>query len=125
MSFERYFRWSGCDEQEKLLRFLVGLAPARLHAPYLVDPSTISLSGRRGPSTAMACELCAGVAGTLALKVLLGRGPLKPAPWGMHFDAYRQRLRHTWRPWGNAHPIQRLALAIARRKLLSPAAKPR
>lgn len=124
MSFERYFRWSGCDEREKLLRFLVGLAPARLHAPYLVDPSTISLAQHRGPSTAMACELCAGVAGTLALKVLLGRGPLKPAPWGMHFDAYRQRLRHTWRPAGNAHPIQRLALAIARKKLLGPNAAP-
>jgi hypothetical protein len=33
----------------------------------------------------------------------------------MHFDAYRRRLRHTWIPGGNANPLQRLRLAIARR----------
>jgi hypothetical protein len=35
----------------------------------------------------------------------------------VHFDAYRQKLAHTWRPGGNRNPIQRLALWIARRQL--------
>jgi hypothetical protein len=25
----------------------------------------------------------------------------------MHFDAYRNKLIKTWRPWGNKNPIQK------------------
>jgi len=32
-------------------------------------------------------------------------------------DAYRNRLKHTWRPAGNNNPLQRLLLAVARRRL--------
>ena len=35
----------------------------------------------------------------------------------MHFDAYRNKFVHTWRPGGNNHPLQRLAFAVARRQL--------
>jgi hypothetical protein len=65
----------------------------------------------------MACDLCAGVTGTAVLKILLGRGPLRAAPWAMQFDAYRQKLRFTWRPWGNANPLQQLLLLAIRPKL--------
>lgn len=116
MSFERYFRWEGCGDNDRALRFLVGLAPAVLHASYLVEPSAVDLAARRGPSTVMACQLCAGIAATEALKLLLGRGPVIAAPRGLQFDAYRQRLRLTWRPGGNANPVQRLLLAIAARR---------
>jgi hypothetical protein len=34
----------------------------------------------------------------------------------VHFDAYTNRLRRTWRPGGNANPLQRLLIAIARRR---------
>lgn len=117
MTFEEYFRWEGCSEEEMALRFLIGLAPAMLHRAYLVEPAAVDLAAGRGPSTAMACQLCAGIAATEALKILLGRGPVRAAPWGMQFDAYRNRVVHTWRPFGNRNPLQRLALAIARRLL--------
>ena len=119
MSFEAYFRWGNCPDDEKALRFLLGLAPARLHLGYLVDPSRIDLANRRGPSTGMATHLCAGIAATEALKILLGRGKVLAAPWGMHFDAYTNRLARTWRPGGNANPLQRLLIAVARRMLRS------
>lgn len=122
MTFEDYFGWEGCNETEMALRFLVGLAPAGLHRNYLVDPSRINLPERRGPSTAMGCYLCAGVAATETLKILLGRGELRPAPWGYQFDAYSGRLRRTWRPGGNRNLIQRLMLAIGRRSLRAQAA---
>lgn len=117
MSFEDYFQWQGCDETEMALRFLVGLAPAGLHRGYLMEPGRISLAEKRGPSTAMGCYLCAGAAATETLKILLGRGQVRAAPWGYQFDAYTQRLQRTWRPGGNRHPLQRLALAIGRRTL--------
>jgi len=116
MTFEQYFRVHGRTEAQKAARFLVGLTPAMLHRGYLVDPSRVDLAAGRGPSTAMACQLCAGLAATEVLKILLRRGPVLAAPRGMHFDAYTGRLRKTWRPGGNANPLQRLLIAIARRK---------
>jgi len=116
MSFEEYFLWGDLPDDEKALRFWVGLAPAGLHRPYLVDPSAVNLAEQRGPSTIMGCQLCAGVAATETLKILLGRGKVLSAPHGIQFDAYRNKLVHTWRPGGNNHPLQRLILAIARRQ---------
>jgi molybdopterin/thiamine biosynthesis adenylyltransferase len=116
-SFEDYFRVDGESHFEQLARFIAGLAPAMLQFGYLVVPEAVDLLKGKGPSTAMACDLCAGVMGTSVLKILLGRGVVRPAPWGMQFDAYRQKLRFTWRPMGNANPIQQLLLMIIRWKL--------
>lgn len=118
MSFEEYFRWEGQTEEEMALRFLVGLAPSMLQSTYLVDPSRLNLSGHRGPSTPMGCELCAGVAATEALKILLRRGKVHAAPHAIHFDAYLNKLTHTWRPGGNRNPLQRLVLYFARRRMV-------
>jgi molybdopterin-synthase adenylyltransferase len=120
MTFEEYFCWRGCTAQQKALRFLIGLSPAMLQRNYLVDRSAVDLKAQRGPSTAMACALCAGIAATEALKILLKRGPVLAAPHGLQFDAYRNRLVRTWRPGGNRNPLQRLMLAIARRTLGEP-----
>lgn len=118
MTFEEYFRLHGKAKNEQLLRFMVGLAPAVLHQPYLVEPSAVDLVHQRGPSTPMACDLCAGIAGSQALKILLGRGKVLAAPRGLHFDAYRNKLVRTWRPGGNNNPLQRLILALARRRFM-------
>lgn len=117
MRFEEYFRLNDGTEAEKPLRFLMGLAPARLQMSYLVDPSTVDLAQQKGPSTIMACQLCAGVTGTEVLKILLGRGPVRVAPKAYHFDAYRNRFALTWRPGGNRNPLQRLLIALAKSKL--------
>ena len=117
MQFEDYFQLEGQDEQEQLIRFLIGLSPRVLQRPYLVYPTAVDLLAKRGPSTPMACEMCAGILVTQVLKILLGRGKVIAAPWGLHFDAYRNKLVRTWRPGGNRNPIQRLALVIARWQL--------
>ncbi len=117
MTFEQYFRLDGVTDFEKALRFLVGLSPALLQRTYLVDPSRVTLGSRAGPSTAMACQLCAGVAATEVLKILLKRGKVYGAPRAIQFDAYRHRLARTWRPMGNGNPLQQLILALARRRL--------
>jgi hypothetical protein len=117
MSFEQYFRLEGCSRQEQYARFIAGLSPAMLQRAYLAAPEAVNFAERRGPSTVMACDLCAGVTGTAVLKLLLGRGTLRPAPWAMQFDAYEQKLSHTWRPFGNANPLQRLLLRLIRPRL--------
>lgn len=117
MSFDDYFRLEGVDREEQFARFIAGLSPAMLQRSYLVVPEAVNFREGRGPSTVMACDLCAGVMGTAVLKLLLGRGGVRSAPWSMQFDAYRQKLRFCWRPGGNANPLQKLLLAFIRPKL--------
>ncbi len=117
MSFEQYFKVEGHEHQEQFARFIAGLSPAMLQRNYLVAPEAVNFIEQRGPSTGMACDLCAGMMGTSVLKVLLGRGSFRFAPWGMQFDAYRQRLRFTWRPGGNSNPLQQLLLMLIRPRL--------
>jgi hypothetical protein len=81
---------------------------------YLVEPDAINFAEQRGPSTVMACELCAGLTASAVMKLLLGRGRLRAVPWVLQFDAYRHALKHSWRPFGNAHPLQRLLLRFIR-----------
>jgi molybdopterin/thiamine biosynthesis adenylyltransferase len=117
MTFEEYFQLEGHPEDEQLLRFLFGLSPSMLQMPYLMDDSRVDLANHKGPSTSIACELCAGIAASHALKILLKRGKVSAVPRGIHFDAYRNKLAFTWRPGGNSNPLQKLGLKIARRKL--------
>lgn len=119
MTFEQYFQLEGQSETDKILHFLLGLSPAMLQRGYLVDPGAVDFINHKGPSTPMACELCAGVAATQALKILLKRGKVLAAPWGLHFDAYTNKLAKTWRPGGNRNLIQRLGIALARRQFMA------
>lgn len=114
MSAEDYFGWEGQDEQEQYARFIAGLSPAMMQRNYLVAPEAVNFRERRGPSTIIACDLCAGVMASAVLKLLLGRGELPAAPWGLQFDAYRLCFKKTWRPWGNRNPLQWMLLRFIR-----------
>ncbi|GLX82081.1 ThiF family adenylyltransferase [Thalassotalea eurytherma] len=115
MSYEEYFRFEGKSEDDQLIQFLIGLSPAMLQRPYLVDETAVSFHEKRGPSTGMAVNLCAGIAETYALKILLNRGEILHAPHGLHFDAYRNKLVKTWRPFGNAGLMPRIMFMIAKK----------
>jgi len=118
MSFEQYFRLEGHAPMDQQIRFLVGLSPAFLHQPYLVDKSRVNFVNKKGPSTPMACELCAGATATEALKIMINRGKVQCAPWGYQFDAFRNKFKKTWRPGGNDNPIQKIAYKIASKIIL-------
>ena len=127
MTFEEYFRLEGYTENEQYLRFFLGLTPAALQKAYLVDPSKLDLANKKGPSTIAGCQLATGVTAAQVVKIFLNRGKVLNVPWGLHFDAYTNQLKKTWRPFGNNNPIQRLAFSIGKNRLLnmgSPAKEP-
>lgn len=117
MTFEQYVGWAGKSEEEKGLRLLLGLTPKGSHRQYLVDPTAVDLANRKGPSTPMACNLCAGVAGCETLKILLKRGPIKAVPHSVVYDAYLNRTIHSYTPGGMKNPLMRLKLMVLRRFL--------
>ncbi|NOT11554.1 MAG: ThiF family adenylyltransferase [Methylococcaceae bacterium] len=106
MSFEEYFDLDGYSFEEQILRFVIGVSPTVMQRKYLVDRSSVNFFNKKVPSTPMGIELAAGVACTNVLKILLNRGGVIHAPCGFHFDAYRNKLIKTWRPWGNKNPLQ-------------------
>ncbi|MEP0355651.1 MAG: ThiF family adenylyltransferase [Paraglaciecola sp.] len=113
MSFEEYFRFEQHSRNEQLIRFLVGLSPSLLQRDYLVIPESANFQKEIGPSMPMAVKMCAGVAGTYALKILLKRGEVLYAPKGLHFDAYKNKLKKTYLPFGNNGLLQRLKIKLA------------
>jgi sulfur-carrier protein adenylyltransferase/sulfurtransferase len=127
MTFEDYFRLEGLSEQQQYVNFALGVAPKGLHRRYLVDPSRVDLTGRRGPSAAAAIQLCAGVVGIEAVKILLGRGKVHAAPAYHQFDPYRERFVRGYLRHGNAGPLQRLKCLIGYKAFsrLSRNARPR
>nr|MBL0689682.1 ThiF family adenylyltransferase [Pseudoalteromonas sp.] len=121
MTYEEYFRFEDKKtENDQLIQFLIGLSPAMLQRSYLVDKTKVSFIEKRGPSTPMAVNLCAGMAGTYALKILLNRGKVLAAPYGLHFDAYRNKFTKTWRPFGNRGLLAKLIFKIAKKIVLAP-----
>lgn len=113
MTFEQYFRLEGLPPERQYANFFMGLAPKRLQGSYLMDPTRLDLAGHRGPSSAIGCQLCAGVTGAEAVKILLGRGRIRAAPFYHQFDAYRRRWVAGRLFLGNRNPWQRLKLQAA------------
>jgi molybdopterin/thiamine biosynthesis adenylyltransferase len=106
MSFDEYFDFrEGQEPMEQLIAFAVGLAPAALHRDYF-DWSKVNLAEHRGPSSGLACQLCAGVVAAESLKILLGRGEIRCAPCYVQFDAYRGELQTGRLDQGNREPAQ-------------------
>ncbi|MEW9798964.1 ThiF family adenylyltransferase [Alteromonas sp. CYL-A6] len=108
MSFEDYFCLEGLSFEDQIIAFVAGVSPALLQRQYLMSTKTVNFTREEAkvPSTCMGISLAAGVLCTNVLKIVLGRGDVIHAPWGMHFDAYRNKLKKTWRPWGNRNPRQ-------------------
>ncbi len=117
MSFEQYFCLDGYDFEDQIIKFVIGVSPTVQQRHYLVDRSSVNFLKKKVPSTAMGIEIAAGVACSNAVKLLLERGPIIHAPWGLHFDAYRNRMIKTWRPFGNNGPSQRLMFWYVKRLL--------
>lgn len=110
MSFEEYFCLEGLDDEDKFYHLIMGLSPAMLQLSYLVDRSKVDFWAGKVPSTPMGISMAAGVLNSNVVKILLNRGEVLEAPWGWHVDAYKNKSKRTWRPWGNKNPIQRFIM---------------
>ncbi|MEQ1602088.1 MAG: thiamine biosynthesis protein ThiF [Methylophilaceae bacterium] len=117
MSYQDYFAIAAdMTEEEKIIQFALGFSPEMYHLKYL-DPKSINLKARKGPSSIAGCKLCAGFITTQALLALLHPQELKLVPWYTTLDARLNRFHHR-RLWlGNRNPLQRLKSFIAKKRL--------
>lgn len=128
MSFEEYFCMidSSMNQNEgekaqifndNIIRFVIGVSPSVQQRHYLVNRSSVNFLKKKVPSTCMGISLAAGVLCSNVLKLILQRGDVICAPHGLHFDAYRNKMIKTWRPWGNKNPAQILMFYYVKRLL--------
>ncbi len=91
MSFDEYFDIREDDSYlDRILKFAIGLSPKGRHFKYM-DDKFVDLAGKRGPSFGSACQLCAGLAATESVRILLGRGKVESAPYFHQFDPYTRK----------------------------------
>ena len=122
MSFDDYFDLNdSMSDIDQLIAFAVGLAPKGTHLPY-IDVSSVNLKTGAGPSASLACQLAAGVTAAEAIKIVLGRGALRPAPHFAQFDPYRMQLRQGKLRRGNRDWIQLLKRRVLKQRLASTGA---
>ncbi|MBL8023008.1 MAG: ThiF family adenylyltransferase [Elusimicrobia bacterium] len=114
MSWRDYFAFDlARGKTDKFLLFALGLTPQATQMSYL-DRTYVNLEEHRGPSMALAVQLCAGVAAAEVLKLILKRGPISSAPHYHQFDAYKGKLVEGKLRWGNRGWGQRLKATIFR-----------
>lgn len=117
MSYADYFAITPeMSEDEKVIQFALGFAPEMFHLKYL-DPKSINLKARKGPSSVAGCKLCSGFIVTQALLALLHPQELQYVPWYTYVDARLNKYRHRQLWLGNRNPIQRLKSFVAKKRL--------
>ncbi len=117
MTWQKYFAMDLANSaEEQYVLFAIGTAPRGFQFSY-IDSNYVNLQQQRGPSLALAVQICAGVVAAEVLKLLLKRGPIYPAPYFQQFDAYKCKYARGKLRWGNRGLLQRLKFALVKRKL--------
>lgn len=108
MPFEQYFDFASCrSDAERLAAFATGLAPRGFHLGQ-IDLARIDIAAEKAPSFGTAIQLCAGLACTEAMRLLIGRPSPHLAPRFLQFDPVAGRLARGRLWFGNRGPLQRL-----------------
>jgi molybdopterin/thiamine biosynthesis adenylyltransferase len=116
MTFDDYFGLrDGMEPIEQIAAFATGLAPRPYHIRYL-DLTKVDLARKTGPAVSPACTLASSLIATETVKVLTGKGRVRPAPCYLQFDMMLGRFVRG-RVWlGGRNPLQRLKKWIVMKK---------
>lgn len=98
------------------VNFLTGLNIKATQLKYM-DTSYVNFNKGTGPSSALSCQLCSAVAAAEAIRIILQRPGLKPAPHIRQFDAYRGILKGGTVWFGARNPMFIIRRMIVERVL--------
>lgn len=116
MSFDEYFGINdSMDYMERIAAFATGLAPHPYHIKYL-DLSKVSIEKRTGPAVSPACTLAASLIAIEVVKIITGKGQIRPVPHYLQIDLLRRKFKEGYLFMGGRNPLQRLKRWIVLRK---------
>jgi molybdopterin/thiamine biosynthesis adenylyltransferase len=117
MSFDDYFAIrDGMGQMEKVAAFAAGLAPHPYHLKYL-DTSKVDLAKKRGPALALACTQASTLIATEVIKIVTGKGTVRPVPAYLQIDLLRDKYTRGYLYLGGSNPLQALKRWIIRKKI--------
>lgn len=117
MRFEEYFDFASCrTTDDQFAAFIAGITPALMQLGQ-VDVKRVDFAAQRAPSFATAIQLCAGLACSEGMRILLGRGTPFLAPRYFQFDPVRLKLSKGRLRFGNRGLLQRLKRRLVSREL--------
>ncbi len=117
MPFEEYFDFAGCrSRREEFAAFIAGVTPALMQLGQ-VDVRRVDFGAQRAPSFATAIQLCAGLACTEAMRIVLGRGTPFLAPRYFQFNPVTLKTAKGRLLLGNRGALQRLKRHLVARQL--------
>jgi len=117
MSFDDYFAiHDGMGQPEKVAAFAAGLAPHPYHIKYL-DLSKVDMAKKRGPALALACTQASTLIATEVIKILTGKGTVRPAPAYLQIDLLRNKYTQGYLWLGGKNPLQALKRWIILKKV--------
>ncbi|RNC67975.1 MAG: thiamine biosynthesis protein ThiF [Desulfuromonadales bacterium] len=107
MGFDEYF---GIDDQtpplEKIAAFAAGLTPNPYHLSYM-DTTRVSFKRRTGPAVSPACTMAASLVATETVKILTGKGEIRPIPCYLQFDMLLNKVKMGKIAMGAKNPGQK------------------
>jgi len=112
MSFDDY---CGIDDSmstiEQVAAFATGLAPHPYHTRYL-DFTYVNFSTGKGPAVSPACVLAASFVATEVVKIVTGKGQIKPVPHYLQVDLLLGKHTKGYLFLGGKNPFQILKRRI-------------
>ena len=119
MSFDDYFGISDkLTYMEKIAAFAAGLAPRPYHIKYL-DLTRVSMARKTGPAVSPACTLASSLIATETVKIITGKGVVRPVPHYLQFDMLRNKFKSGYLLWGGKNPLQILMRKMILKKALA------
>ena len=116
MNFDDYFGITdSMDYLTKIAAFASGLAPHPYHIKYL-DLSKVSMQRKTGPAVAPACALASSFIATEVVKILTGKGKVRPVPCYLQVDLLRGKFKQGRVLFGGRNPIHKLKSWIILKK---------
>ena len=112
MSFDDY---CGINDSmssiEQVAAFAAGLAPHPYHTRYL-DFAYVNFSTGKGPAVSPACTLAASFVATEVVKIVTGKGRIKPVPHYVQVDLLLNKHTRGYLFLGGRNPFQMLKRRI-------------
>jgi molybdopterin/thiamine biosynthesis adenylyltransferase len=119
MTFDDYFGISDrLPYMEKIAAFAAGLAPRPYHISYL-DLSRVSMARKTGPAVSPACTLASSLIATETVKIVTGKGIVRPVPHYLQFDMLRNKFKSGYLLFGGKNPLQIMMRKMILKKALA------
>jgi molybdopterin/thiamine biosynthesis adenylyltransferase len=108
MAFDEYFGIEpGMTKAERLAAFSIGITP-KLPGCHGIDSSKVDFESGTGPALCSTVMLCAGLAATEAMRILLGRGRPRCVPHAAYFNPYTHEFVQSYSRKGRARLRDRI-----------------